>query len=306
MSIRVVGEMQSLSARVNSLMDVTGQHGKNRIRVPVGLTSYEKSFGLQFVHETDTLGQAESRTRILVSDHRYGMPWDLAGKKIAIVGNGVVKGCGSLIDSCDEVIRISTMRNWQQSAEHDGLKTTIWAGHPWLVIHRGPTGDLIANPKFAQLMSQQPRLWAVSPFHTSVDSFRWLCEKQIIDRTIFNRSWADVYEVACSKLDFDGIKRIFSFPERKDIVGLNNYELLLTGTRILLLLYLCGVSNLSIFGTNLFNFSKKDLWFGHDLNQDFYTMNYIKKKVLEDGGEFYWNEEHYVRRSKLLNKIRIL
>jgi len=286
-------------------MDETGQHGTNRIRAPVGLTSYEKSFGLQFVHETDTLGQAESRTRILVSDHRYGMPRDLAGKKIAIVGNGLVKGCGPLIDSCDEVIRISTMRNWQQSADHDGLKTTIWAGHPWLVVHRGSAGDLRANPKFAELMNRQPRLWVISPFHTSVDSFRWLCEKQIIDRTIFNPSWTEVYEVACSKLDFAEIKRIFSISNRKDIIGFNNYELLLTGTRIILLLYLCGVSNINIFGTNLFNFSKKDVWFGHDIYQDFFTINYIKKRILDEGGKFYWNEEPYVRRAKFLNKFRI-
>jgi len=233
------------------------------------------------------------------------MPWDLAGKKVAVVGNGAVKECGKLIDSCDEVIRISTMRNWLQSAEHDGLKTTIWAGHPWLVVHRRPTGELGAISKFAELMMRQPRLWAVSPFHISVDSYRWLCENGHIDRMLVNPSWAEVYEVSCSKMESDGIRKIFSISYRKDMIGFNNYELLLTGTRILFLLNLCGVSSIKIFGANLFNFSMKGVWIGHNLEKDYDVIMYIKNRIIDSGGDFYWHEEEDVKKTRILKKFRI-
>lgn len=265
---------------------------------PIGLASYQKSFGLHFVDESAAHASADhdARVRVLVSGHRYGMRWDLAGKKVALVGNAPIENCGSLIDRCDEVIRVSTMRNWRQSQAHDGLRVTTWAGHPWLMVSRTASGDLEANARFAVLLEQGVKLWAASPFHISFDSYRWLSRHGYLDRLVVAPSPADVFEIACSRLEAEDLQQMFSLPGPiKNIVGLNHFDLLLTGTRLAVLLELCGVNNLNIFGTNLFNFSRDGVWIGHDLKMDYKVLMGVKRRISSKGGNFYWNEERKIQ-----------
>lgn len=271
---------------------------------PLGLASYQRSFNLQFIRESDVLEQRDSRIRVLVSNHRYGMRWDLAGKSVAVVGNGLVRNCGSLIDECDEVIRISTMRNWLRAPEHDGTRTTIWAGHPWLVVSRMENGEIRANPSFARLAEEGTQLWATSPFHISLDSYKWLKNNGQLDRLLVAPSSAEIYEIACSLLESSIIEILFSISKKEGLIGFSRFELLLTGTRILMMLYMCGVKSIHVFGSNLFNFSRKDVWFGHDLNFDYRILMYLKRRIEERGGKFYWNEEREVKRARNISLLR--
>jgi hypothetical protein len=267
---------------------------------PIGLASYERSFGLRFVDESSCLADADydSRVRMLVSDHRYEMRWDFAGKKVAVVGNGTVLGCGPLIDSCDEVIRISTMRNWQKSPLHDGARVTTWSGHPWLVVRRNNKGDLEANGRFAELLESGTKLWAASPFHISVDAYRWLKNQGFLDRLFVAPSPAIIYEIACSRLGADDLQKVFSISGQiKNIIGLSRFDLLLTGTRIILLAELCGAEDIALFGSNLFNFSREGVWFGHDLEFDYDVLMGVKRRILAKGGNFYWHEEQQVQQT---------
>ncbi|WP_265519153.1 hypothetical protein [Nitratireductor luteus] len=265
---------------------------------PVGLASYQRSFGLRFVEEAPSLAEADydSRVRVLMSDHRYGMRWDLSGKKVAVVGNGPVLNCGRLIDSCDEVIRISTMRNWQKSPVHDGTRVTTWSGHPWLVVHRNNRGELEANDRFAELLENGARLWASSPFHISLDAYWWLSHRGLLDRLLVVPPPANIYEIACSHMEAEDLRKLFSISAQiNNIVGLPHFDLLLTGTRMIFLIELCGAKDIAIFGTNLFNFSPDGVWFGHDLQFDYEVLMAVKQRILAKGGTFYWNEEQQVQ-----------
>ncbi|TWG89433.1 hypothetical protein L598_008200000030 [Mesorhizobium sp. J18] len=274
-------------------------------RQPIGLASYQRSFGLKFIHESDPLPDTDPRTRILVSTHRYGMPSDLAGKSVAVVGNGCVQNSGKLIDGCDEVIRISTMRNWNRASEHDGVKTTIWAGHPWLVVRRKADGELAPNPRFAELARAGSQLWAASPFHISVDSYRWLKAEGHLERLLVAPPPAEIYEIGCSYFDAEELRLLFSIArQRKNVIGFSNFDLLLTGTRIVLMLELCGVTRISLFGTNLFGFSRDGVWFGHDLMFDYKVLMRVRKRLKEKGGEFHWPDERSVKKSMIFSKFR--
>lgn len=266
---------------------------------PIGLAGYQRSFGLHFVEETPDLARAnhDSRVRVLVDERRYGMRWDLAGRRVAVVGNAPVENCGALIDGCDEVIRISSMRNWRQSALHEGTRLTTWAGHPWFVVHRNNKGEPVANGKFEAGLEAGMKLWAASPFHISFDAYRWLSARGYLDSLLVAPPPANIYEIACSSLDAEALQKIFSIsgPVR-NIVGLTYFDRLLTGTRILLMLELCGVKDIYMFGFNLFGFSMEGVWFGHDLAFDHDVIMGIKRRIEARGGTFHWNEERQVQR----------
>jgi hypothetical protein len=264
----------------------------------IGVAGYEKSFGLQFADEAD-LGPSthlDERSRIIVLDKRYGLRGDLAGKRVALVGNGSVENCGRLIDDHDEVIRISAMGSWRRSVIHDGERVTIWAGHPWLVVHRNSLGEPEPISLFAELVAAGVQLWALSPFHISFDAYKWMSTEGLLDRLVVAPPPAVIYDIACTYLDAEEISQLFSIPpNRKHLVGIPHFDLLLTGTRLALLLELSGVKHLSLYGFGLFDMSTQNVWFGHDLQTDLRVLVNMKRRIVDGGGRFYWHEEDRVR-----------
>ena len=145
---------------------------------------------------------------------------------------------------------------------------SLWAGNPWFVIHRNGD-DLIADMAFDQHVRSGGELWGVSPFHVSVDSYRWLVANKALDRFLVSPPPLLLYDRHCASLDGDDVALIYGQrPPVRNLVGLPIFEILLTGTRILLLLEMCGVCNISLFGFNLFSVGSDPLWFGHELAYD--------------------------------------
>lgn len=271
----------------------------------IGSASYERSFGLKFIPEKDILADNDygPEMRILPCRSKYGLRDGLAGKRVALVGNGEISDCGPLIDAHDEVIRITTMRAWQADPIHDGTRTTIWAGHPWIVVRRNPAGVLVPNAKFEQLLKEDIDIWAASPFHISVDSYRWLKTRGHYDDLLVTPAPMDVYEIACRKMTAEYLQTLFSISHQKEnIIGFPYFDLMLTGTRLILLLELSGVKDISLFGFNLFDFSYENVWFGHDLHFDYNVINEAKKRIIDSGGNFYWHDEKHIHEKAISNK----
>ncbi|NKB79730.1 hypothetical protein HED49_17995 [Ochrobactrum daejeonense] len=145
------GSGKSMTSHIDSCNKLVQGHQS------IGSASYERSFGLNFIHEKDLLADNDygPEMRILPCRSKFGLRSGLAGKRVALVGNGEIRDCGPLIDAHDEVIRITTMRAWQADPVHDGTRTTIWAGHPWIVVRRNPAGVPTPKPKFEQLLKEE-------------------------------------------------------------------------------------------------------------------------------------------------------
>jgi hypothetical protein len=99
----------------------------------------------------------------------------------------------------------------------------------------------------------------------------------------------------CNALGADDLHLLFA-PNQANrfLVGLPFFELLLTGTRLLLLLELAGASRLGVFGFNLFSRGAETAWFGHAPHVDLRVMLAIKRRLQDDGRQFYWHEEDAV------------
>lgn len=258
----------------------------------IGATAYERSYSIKFIHEQeiDSVEGPTERIRILPSPERLGFP-HLAGKSIALVGNGNVTGCGALIDSHDVVIRMTTMRQWKKSARDDGERLTIWTGQPVFAFQDTPD-DPAPLPSFEEALKNGVECWANSPFHISLGAFKWLKAHGMWERMLVAPPPFHIYEAMCSTYDAEDLRLLFSpIRQTRFLVGFTAYELLLTGTRVALLLELLDVSRLSLFGFDLFASSPDQLWFGHSIDVDWKTLQIIKRRFQSRGRQFYWHEE---------------
>jgi hypothetical protein len=262
----------------------------------IGVGAYERSFGLRFIHESDvasvTVG-LDPKVRVIPSNKRIGYPPELRfrGRSVAIVGNSTVVDCGPMIDSHDVVIRMTTMRNWKKSKQDDGEKITIWAGQP-VFVFQGTAEHPEPLPVFREVVKNGVDLWANSPFHVSLEAFAWFTAQGGWDRLHFAPPPFALYDAMCLTHSAQDLRLIFSpAPEKRFLVGLVAYELLLTGTRVALLLDMLGVSRISLFGFDLFTSAPGQLWFGHSVDVDWQVLQIIKRRSRSDGRDFYWHEE---------------
>ena len=264
-------------------------NGKCRLNprlMEIGRSAYEKSFNIRFVEEGavgDFPGH-DFRTRVIPHALPLGFPAQLAGKSVAVVGNGHIIGQGGAIDSHDAVIRISTMRNWQKSAEEDGLRTTLWAGQLAFVF--GPNG---VNPDFAQLVDRDVPLWALSPFHVTCDAYEWLRRRPSPAMVTVLPPPAVLFDVFHDYMSAVDMELLFSMPPaRRQLTGLSRYECLLTGTRLVLALEACDVAAISLYGFDLFTRSEEPVWFGHDLDVDRQVLQSVQQRFAMRGRGFRW------------------
>lgn len=264
----------------------------------IGAAAYERSYGIQFIHENDaTANITGNNIRVLPHYERWSMRGDLRGKSVAVVGNGKVIGCGPAIDSHDVVIRISTMRQWTRSAADDGTRLSIWAGQPVFVVQNS-NGAPLASPLFKDAVDSGVELWGQSPFHVPLHAFRWMTAAGAWPRFQVTPPPAVIFEQMCRVLDADELNLLFApNTTRRFLVGFPLYDLLLTGTRLLLLLEHACVGKLSIFGFDLFNAEPQNLWFGHSPEIDHRVMLAIKMRMQQAGANFYWHEETALERA---------
>jgi len=255
----------------------------------LGRSSYEKSFNVTFLeeHEIDCGRTYDFKTRVIPVSWSYGFPVGLKGKSVAVVGNGVVRDCGVEIDAHDEVVRISTMRNWSRHSEHDGARLTMWAGHLGFVV----TGAVV-NERFREVATCGTPLWTLSPFHVTCDAYSFLRKMERQPETLVLPSWACLFDVFHQYMTAEDMETIFSIaPARRQLTGMTRHELLLTGTRLALALEACGVGRLSLYGFDLFSASSDPVWFGHDLAIDRKVLLGVRRRFEAAGRLFHWHNE---------------
>jgi hypothetical protein len=252
----------------------------------IGRSAYERSFDISYIEEEDIVPSLDYnfRTRVIPKSLPYGLPAGLCGKSVAVVGNGVVTGSGSTIDSHDEVIRISGMRSWRKSKQDDGVRTTLWSGHLAFVIDQQG-----ANPTFAELVEQGVPLWTLSPFHITCDAFLWLRNRPVAPQVLVLPAAAVLFDVYHQHMSAIDMEVLFSIPPpRRQLTGLSRYECLLTGTRLVLALEACGVSAISLYGFDLFANDEESVWFGHDLKVDLQVLQMVRQRLTAHGKAFHW------------------
>ncbi len=252
----------------------------------IGRSAFERSFNITFVEEEDVAPSPnyDFRTRVIPKSLPYGFPERLRWKAVAVVGNGEVTSCGAAIDCHDEIIRISGTRNWRKSKQHDGLRTTLWAGYLAFVVDQQG-----ANETFAELVEQGVPLWNLSPFHVTCDAFLWLRNRSVPPQLTILPSAAVLFDVFHQYMSASDMEVLFSIPlPRRQLTGLSRYERLLTGTRLVLALEACGVGAISLYGFDLFKGAEDSVWFGHDLDVDLQVLQAVQQRFAAQGKPFYW------------------
>jgi len=260
----------------------------------IGQSSYEKSFGIKFVDEEIISRMSHNelsifdvemfKLRVIPRSLRYGFPSNLSELSVAVVGNGIVSGYGAQIDRHDHVIRISGMRNWQRNSENDGTRITLWAGHPAFVI----SDDKLSDP-FEYIINDDTPLWALSPFHITCSSYILLRDRGLLEKLLVLPAPATLFDRFHNFLNPEEISDLYSIPHgRRQLTGLSNFELLLTGTRLILALEACRVKEISIFGFDLFNKSTDPIWFGHNIEIDRKIITGIHRRYSQSGRNFFW------------------
>lgn len=255
--------------------------------------AFERAFQVTFLEEEAMAGHAglNFRTRVIPRNVSYGLPTDLAGQSVAVVGNGIIRSGGAEIDAHDQVIRISAMPNRTRDAATDGSRTTLWAGHPVFVINRDRLGQRTANLAFETLARDGVPLWAISPFHITCDSYLWLEEEERLSSLLISPSPNALSERLRYFLPSEEMSEIFSLAVDRGHLGeLTNFELLTTGTRIIVLLEACNVKAISLYGFDLFKTSPDSVWFGHDLSLDLRVINNVQNRFIKAGKIFNWRK----------------
>jgi hypothetical protein len=260
----------------------------------LGRSSYEKSFQITFLEESavDAGRTYGFTTRVIPNSWRYGLCEGLAGKSVAVVGNGIVRHCGAAIDAHDEVVRISSMRHWAVSSEDDGVRLSVWAGQLAFVVHGADVDE-----RFEDVVARGTRLWALSPFHITCDAYTFLRLRRRCGDVMVLPSAAMLFDVFHAYMNAADLAELFTIaPARRHLSGMTQYELLLTGTRLVLALEACGVASLSLYGFDLFSATAEQVWFGHDLAVDHKVLAGVRRRFQESGRSFYWHDEPVVPR----------
>lgn len=252
-------------------------------------SAFETAFGITFLEESeiDPCRTYDFRTRVVPAAWRYGLRDDLSGKSVAVVGNGTVRGCGKEIDSHDEVIRISSMRRWSGDACEDGARITMWAGQLAFVV-----SGVSIDEKFSAIVARGTKLWALSPFHITCDAYTFLEHWHARPDLLVLPSASCLRDVFREYMSSEDVETLFEIaPACRHVVGMTRYELLLTGTRLVLGLEASGVGRLSLYGFDLFTSTSDPLWFGHDVDVDRRVLLGVKRRFGAAGRGFCWHNE---------------
>jgi hypothetical protein len=251
--------------------------------------AYESVMGVEFLPEA-AVERSRSygfKTRVIPAEYPVGLRDGLRGKRVAVVGNGAVEGLGEDIDSHEEVIRISAMRDWRKDPKEDGCKATLWAGQLAFVA-----ADGMVDPKFRQLVEEGVPIWALSPYHVTCDAYNFLRGRPARPDVTILPSAETMFGTFGSYMSADDLGTLTAIaPPRKDISGLTQYDLLLTGTRLVLALEAVGVGSISLFGFDLFTRQKRLPWVGHDVAVDLMVLRRTSDRFRSSGREFRWITE---------------
>ncbi|KQV38581.1 hypothetical protein [Rhizobium sp. Root1204] len=254
----------------------------------LGTHFYKEHFGHQFVAADK---ESADTDWILFQDQFYDTgPLPLAGKSVAIVGNGLVTGQGHFIDSHDAVVRINFPYLWRRDPIEDGVKITHWVG---LGKNEVFSPDKFHNPETGlNLISLNDHLLQAESFHC------------ISHHHVQSGFWADVQRLGLANklhvhfaapLVFELIEPT-PFGRDRYILewitsrryldtgygGWYGWDTLFSGVRIALLAALSKPKSINIFGMNFYTDGYRQPWDMHelDINKEvLYKVGHICREI---------------------------
>jgi len=222
---------------------------------------------------------------LLFPDSFYDTSIELpvAGKSVALVGNGLVRGHGKLIDRHDVVIRINYPYLWARDPEHDGRRLTIWAGlgkNEVFVPQQfyNPPANLQLEDLTSELV-QAEEFHCISHQHVQAGFWRKIMELGLKPRTHVHWAAPVVFEqLERSWLGRNG--RFLSmiternYHHESGYGGWYTWDTLLTGVRVAVFAALGQPSVLHLFGMNFYKDGLQVPWDMHKLE--------INKSLLDE------------------------
>lgn len=268
----------------------------DRFNGQIGGRVYEDNFGWRFagLDENHPPSQIRDRPNFFCIDRTFNFrPYFVYEKKIAIVGNSIVEGCGDSIDSADEVIRINDMRNWKCDSYNDGIRTTVWAGLPVFAIGR-IDADMTSwlESKFFKVASNVNLLWSVSPFQCTVETWKNLVGLGLHHKLKTLPGYYEYLDLVYFAISPEMRKILYGNNFMNGYTGVPNFELLFTGVKICLACFLDGAKQIDLFGFDFF--AAETYWKHHDLHINLQVLLLIEAEMSATGRSFNWNTKENV------------
>ncbi len=234
---------------------------------------YRAHFGHVITHSADPC-RLPDEWIIFPDDFYTPFEMPIAGRSVAIVGNGHVTGRGRMIDEHDVVIRINYPYQWKRHARDDGEKLTIWAGLGKLEVFNP---SVFQNPPdnfnlvdFKDAIAAAESLHCIS--HRHVQSGFWDMILALGLTSKFQVHWS-------SPVVFDAIEPTPYGADRFLLSWLTNrcylengyggwygWDVLLTGVKVLLMVGMSKPASINVFGMNFYNDGYREPWDMHQLS----------------------------------------
>jgi hypothetical protein len=262
----------------------------------VGARTFEKISGWTFVEPEEVddpvLEQLDLALVNLPQNFLAPLP-DLRNRAVMIVGNGEISNYGRLIDQSDFIIRINSMYRWRADAEHDGMRVNAWAGLPAFAVEPlKATATQWTNSNFGRIAPSLEMIWGVSPYQCSVRAYRWLRDEGLLPKFFSISDPFTLLDEHFDRLQPHFAAKLFSMPILfNGATGITNFELLLTGVKIVLLVYLSGAQEIHICGFNLFKSEEEKMWAGHDWEANIDVIRFVRDACRREGRSFFWREQ---------------
>jgi hypothetical protein len=263
----------------------------------VGSKAFENVGGCKFVDTSEVdnpeLEQLDFAPVNLPPQFIHAHLPDLCGRAVTVVGNGDVSNYGPIIDRCDCVIRINSMYSWKNDPDHDGQKVTLWAGLPaFAVAPLRATPSQWTNSHFGRIAPTLEMIWCVSPYQCSARAYRWLRDNGLLPKFSSISDPFSLLDNYIDRLPAALAAELFSMPVLfNGKTGITNFELLLTGVKIALLVYLAGADEIHLCGFDFFQSQEERMWAGHDRAFNMRVIRFVRDAYLQEGRRFSWREQ---------------
>lgn len=268
----------------------------DRFNGQVGGRLYEEHFGWKFIDSKYIYddNNTEWKNNLYCIDRYFNFrPYFVFGRYIVIVGNSPVKGCGKIIDSGEEIIRINNMRNWKVDPQDDGVRTTVWAGLPIFAV--GSIDADIASwesSKFIKISREVNLIWSISPFQCTKHTWNNIVSFGLNHKLKTLPGYFEYLDQIYPALSLEMRKLVWSNVSNYNYGCMPNFEILLTGVKICLACFLDGARQIDLFGFDFF--TNEPYWKDHDLILNLQILILIEKEMKSTGRIFNWHEKNEV------------
>lgn len=238
----------------------------------LGLNQNQRHFG--YIYKN--YDEISNEDQFLVFDDNFYKcaPLPFEGKRVAIVGNGIVKGLGHFIDDHDIVVRLNYPYQWKRDPLNDGIRMTHWMGlaknevfNPALL----GMDNLYYDPEIMnEELKQIKEFHCISHHHVQVGFFKKILDLRLADNFYVYFSTPMILDDIEKTIFGEDISllswitnRVYN---RESYGGWFGWDILFTGVRTVLLAALSKPKSLSIFGMNFYEDNYKSPWEMHDIS----------------------------------------